>query len=494
VLTQVRTNQHNTFLSVRHFSIDPGFEVLFMKLYTVKSEGLSHNSYMLFDGEDAAVVDPRRDCQIYMHLARKNCAKICYILETHRNEDYVVGSRELQSLSNAQICHSNALPFKYGEHSLQDGETLNVGSLKIKAINTPGHTDESLCYTVSDPQKSAEPLTLFTGDTLFVGSVGRTDLQGKPQQPKQAEKLYGSLYQKVLLLGEDVVIYPAHGSGSVCGSGIGEQPFSTLGYEKKTNPYLKLEKEAFVQHCLRQELIVPAYFAKMETYNLSGAPQLRGLPTPKTLSVAEFEAAMAETDSVVVDTRQPNSFAGSHIANSLSIWLGGGTAVYPGWILGYDQRILFIVERKTDVARVSRHFWRLGFDNTYGFLCKGVGEWQEQGKPISHIHTISAAELQVNLSRYLVLDVREPSEWHEDGIIEGAQTVFFADLPQKEAQLSRNKRYAIICSVGKRSSIAASMLKRKDFEVTNVLGGMTAWKKLGYPTVTTKKEKPITAS
>ena len=465
-----------------------------MKLYTVKSEGLSHNSYMLFDGEDAAVVDPRRDCRIYMHLARKNCAKICYIFETHRNEDYIVGSRELQNLSNAQICHSKALAFKYGEHSLQDSETLNVGSLKIKAVSTPGHTDESLCCVASDVQKSAEPLAAFTGDTLLVGSVGRTDLQGKPQQQEQAEKLFESLREKVMPLGDNVIIYPAHGSGSICGSGIGEQPFSTLGYEKKTNPYLKLEKEEFVKRCSSQELIIPPYFSKMESYNLSGAPQLRGLPTPKPLSVAEFEAAMTETDSVVVDTRQPNAFSGSHIPNSLSIWLGNGTAVYPGWILNYDQRILFVVERKADVARVARHFWRLGFDNVYGFLCKGVGEWQEQGKPISHIHTISAAELQANLQRYMVLDVREPSEWHEEGIIEGAKTVFFADLPQKSEQLNRNKRYAVICSVGKRSSIAASMLKRKGFEVTNVLGGMTAWQKLGYPTVTAKKEKPISAS
>ncbi len=460
-----------------------------MKLYTVKSEGLSHNSYMLVDGEDAAVVDPRRDCQIYVHLARKNCAKICYIFETHRNEDYVVGSRELQNLSNAQICHSKALGFKYGEHNLQDGEASNLGKLRVKAVSTPGHTDESMCYTVSDLEKSAEPLMVFTGDTLFVGSVGRTDLQGKSGQTKQAEKLFISLNEKLMLLGDQVVIYPAHGSGSVCGSSIGEQAFSTLGYEKKTNPYLKLDKEEFVKRCSMQEMIVPAYFAKMETYNLSGAPQLRGLPIPKSLSVAEFEAAMTETDSVIVDTRQPNAFAGSHISNSLSLWFGGGTAVYPGWILSYDQRILFVVERKADVARVARHFWRVGFNNIYGFLCSGIGEWQEQGKPIGHIHTISAAELKENLARYVILDVREPSEWREEGTIEGAQRIFFADLPQKIDVLSRNKRYAVVCSVGKRSSIAASILKRRGFEVTNVLGGMTAWQKLGYPTVTVKKEE-----
>jgi hydroxyacylglutathione hydrolase len=255
-----------------------------------------------------------------------------------------------------------------------------------------------------------------------------------------------------------------------------------------------LEKQAFVQRCLAQELIVPAYFAKMEQYNLQGAPTLRGLPAPKPLGVVEFEAEMAEMDSVMVDTRLPNAFAGSHLPKSLSLWFGGGTAVYSGWILGYDQRILLVTERKSDVARVARHFWRLGFDNVYGYLCTGIGEWQEQGKPISHIHTISAAELHENLERFAVLDVREPSEWHQEGTIAGAARIFFADLPKSAETLPRNKHYAVVCSVGKRSSTAASILKQKGFDVANVLGGMTAWQKLGYPIVTVKREEqtPIT--
>jgi hydroxyacylglutathione hydrolase len=461
-----------------------------MKLYTVKSEGLSHNSYMLVDGEEAAVIDPRRDCQIYLHIAKRNCAKIRLIFETHRNEDYVVGSKELQTLTTAEICHSNQLDFKYGEHSLEDGETLSVGNLKIKTIHTPGHTNESVCYAVSNLQKNPAPLMVFTGDTLFVGSIGRTDLQGKQEQPKQAQKLFMSLHEKLMPLGDGVVFFPGHGAGSVCGSGIGEQAFSTLGYEKKTNPYLMLDKEAFAQRAIAQELIVPAYFRKMEVYNLQGSPKLSGLAPPKALSVSDFESALAETDSVVVDTRLPNSFAGSHVPRSLSIWLGGGTAVYTGWLLGYEQRILLVVERKGDVARALRHFWRQGYDNVFGYLCKGIGKWQEQGKPISNVHTISAADLKAYLDRYVVLDVREPSEWYQEGIIEGAKRIFFADLPQEAENLSRNRRYAVVCSVGLRASIAASILKQKGFEVSNVLGGMTAWAKLGYQIVKPEKEVP----
>lgn len=456
-----------------------------MKVYQIKSDGLAHNSYLLVDGEEAAVIDPRRDCQIYLKLAQKNCAKISLILETHRNEDYVVGSLELQGLTSAEIGHSKRLGFKYGEHNLDDGEALTLGKLKITAIHTPGHTDESLCYNVSDLAKSSDPLMVFSGDTLFVGSVGRTDLQGKDNQPKQAEKLFTSIHEKLLPLGDGVLVYPGHGAGSVCGSEISEQAFSTLGYEKKTNPYLALSKDDFVQHACAQEMIIPPYFHKMEEYNLQGAPRLRGLPIPKTLSVAGFESALAESDSIVVDTRVPNAFAGSHIPNSLNIWLGG-TAVYPGWVIGYDQRILLVLERKDDICRLTRHFLRLGFGNVYGVLCNGVNEWQEQGKPISYTHTLSADELKANLNRYVILDVREPSEWHQEGTIEGAQRIFFGDLAKKANSLSRNKRYAVICSVGYRASIAASILERTGFaEVSVVLGGMTAWQKLGYPVKTT---------
>ncbi len=190
-----------------------------MELKTVKSEGLAHNSYFLSDEGEAVVIDPRRDCEIYTQLAKQECAKIKYILETHRNEDYVVGSLELQNMTEAEIGHSNALPFKYGEHRLAESETLNVGKAKIKVLYTPGHTNESLCYLVYPPE-SSEAKMIFTGDTLFAGSVGRTDLYGKTAQQEQAEKLYTNLHEKLLPLGDGVLVYPAHGAGSVCGHSI----------------------------------------------------------------------------------------------------------------------------------------------------------------------------------------------------------------------------------------------------------------------------------
>jgi hydroxyacylglutathione hydrolase len=472
----------NSFLQVPPFLYIKEF--LTVKLKTIKSEGIAHNSYFLSDRGEAAVIDPRRDCQIYPRLAQKECAKIRYILETHRNEDYVIGSFELQNITDAEICHSNALSFKYGDQNLSDGDTLNVGNLKIKTLHTPGHTNESLCYAVQRPEQSNEALIVFTGDTLFVSSAGRTDLYGKEVHPTQAEKLYTSLHEKLLPLGNHVTIYPAHGAGSVCGHGISDQDSSTIGYEKKTNPFLQLDKDAFINHAVNEEMLVPPYFRKMEDYNLNGPPLLRGLPPPEPLRLADFEQQTRQPDTVIVDTRQPPAFAGSHIPGSLSLWLGG-TSAYPGWILDYDQRILFVHERKSDMNTVAAHFWRLGFDNIAGFLCAGISEWQESGRPISYLGTLSAQELKDKLERdeLWVVDVREPSEWKE-GCIQGAERLFFGHLSSKASSLPRDKPVAVVCSVGQRASTGASILKREGFQdVYNVMGGMSAWTHLGYPTV-----------
>jgi hydroxyacylglutathione hydrolase len=454
-----------------------------MKLEIIKSEGLAHNSYYLSDEDEAVVIDPRRDCEIYPQLAEKDCTKIKYILETHRNEDYVVGSLELQNLTEAEIGHSNALKFKYGEHNLAEGDTLNVGSIKIKVLYTPGHTNESLCY-IANSSASDDPLIVFSGDTLFAGSVGRTDLFGKTVQPAQAEKLYNSLFEKLLALGDHVLVYPAHGAGSICGHSISVQEPTTIGYEKKTNPYLQLNRESFVEKVSNEELVVPRYFRQMEEYNLNGPPLLSELSYPKPFSLAAFEEEIREPIVMIMDTRVPYAFAGSHIANSLSMWLGG-TSVYPGWLLDTKQHIVFILERPNDINIVAPRLRRLGFDNMCGYLCGGMNEWQEAGNPITNTGTISAIDLKNKLEKgeVAVLDVREPNEWKEDGIIDGAKCIHFVDLLDKTGSLPKDKQIAVTCSVGNRASTAASILEKAGYKnVNNVLGGMTAWTNLGYPT------------
>lgn len=455
---------------------------MFMKFRIIKSEGLAHNSYYLSDGGEAVVFDPRRDCEVYAQLAKEECAKIRYILETHRNEDYVVGSLELQNMTEAEIGHSNALPFKYGEHNLADGDTLNVGNTKIRAIYTPGHTNESLCYAVCSDNKE-EPMLAFTGDTLFSGSVGRTDLYGKEPQISQAEKLFHSLWERLLPLGDGVLVYPSHGEGSVCGHGITGQEPTTIGYEKKTNPYLGLNLDQFVAKSVDAEMVVPRYFKKMEEYNLNGPQLLAELSYPKPYSFDEFEKEAQNSIVTIIDTRLPYAFAGAHIPGTLSLWLGG-TSVYPGWVFDTNQYILFVLERPSDIDTLTPRFRRVGFDNICGYLCAGMNEWQESGKPFRNFGTMTVTELKEKLSKSEIrlLDVREPSEWKEDGIIEGTSLIHFPDLQEKISSLPQDKPWAVMCSVGNRSSIACSILERNGFtNVTNVLGGMTAWINLNYP-------------
>lgn len=453
-----------------------------MKLLLVKSSGIAHQSYFLCDSEEAVVIDPRRDCLVYKDLATKNCAKINYVFETHRNEDYVIGSLELQNITSAEICHSRELGFKYGDHALDDGETFEVGSMKIKVLHTAGHTDESLCYVVYQGNSDVASF-VFTGDTLFAGSVGRTDLCGKDSQEKQAEKLYRSIHEKLLPLGDHVIIYPGHSSGSLCGHNISDQDYSTIGYERRTNPYLQSGEKAFVERSVNDELLVPPYFRKMEQLNLNGPPLLGKQEKPRALGLSDFERELEQSNTLIVDTREPYAFSGSFIPGSINIWLEG-TTVYPGWILDYGQRLLFVNERRDDMKTVALNLWRIGFDNMVGFLCNGIREWQDSGKPIDSISTISASKLKTELDakKLFLLDVREPSEW-EEGYIDGAARIFVGHLNEGIGKLPKDEPLTVTCSVGNRSSIAASILKKKGFkQVRNVLGGMTAWNRLSYPT------------
>jgi hydroxyacylglutathione hydrolase len=452
-----------------------------MRLELVTSEGLAHTSYFLSDRGEALVIDPRRDCEIYTHLAERECAKIRYILETHRNEDYVIGSLELQNLTDAEIAHSRETPFRYGEHNLSDGDSFKVGRLKVEALHTPGHTDDSMCYVVYDPTTGSDPAMIFTGDTLFIGDVGRTDLVGIDVWREKSERLYESLHGKVLPLGDHVLVYPAHSAGSICGSHLSDREISSIGYEKNANFILQLEKEDFVEHMTGQKLLRPPYFRKMEEYNLNGAPLLHEAPEPRPLTVEEFEEEIHQPDAVIVDTREPGAFAGSHIPGSLSIWLDG-VSFYPGWVLTYDQRILLVTERREDVEKAENYLRRIGFDNIAGHLCPGLGEWRDQGKPIDHLGTLSAATLKerLDLGEILLVDVREEREW-EEGHIEGAENIYVGHLKEEADRLPRDRPIATTCGWGGRGSLGASILKRLGFEeVCNVLGGMRAWGRLGY--------------
>ena len=455
-----------------------------MKLEIITSDGIAQKSYFLVDNHEALVIDPRRDCSIYTQLARQFCAKITYILETHRNEDYVIGSLELQELTGAEIGHSKATPFKYGEHQLDDGDILNLGCLRVEAIYTPGHTNDSICYAVSDSALSKEPFMVFTGDTLFAGDVGRTDLPGLDIWQEQTEKLYHSLHDKLLPLGDHVIIYPGHGAGTICGSKLSDRNISTLGYERLTNPIFQLDKAGFIEYMMTLKLYRPPYFRKMEVYNLDGPPLLKEAPSPKNLSVEEFEKAVQSPDTVILDTRPPGAFSASFIPGSVNIGLND-VAYFPGWVITHDQQILLVLDQLSDFETAKTYLQRLGFDNIKGYLCPNIAAWRNKGKSTDHLLPLTTIGLKQKLENkeLALLDVREQSEW-EEAHIAGSKHIYVGHIPEQATDLPNNKPYAVICGSGRRASLGVSLLKRMGFKtVYNVLGGMNSWNALGYPTV-----------
>lgn len=450
----------------------------------IKSEGLAHLSYFVGSGNEAIVIDPRRDCQIYFDIARREGMKIKYIFETHRNEDYVIGSLELKELTDAEIYHGRGVDFKYGIF-VSDEQEFNFGSMKLTALHTPGHTDESMSYALTDPDSGKAPLMVFTGDALFVGDVGRTDLYGPEEIPRMAANLYESIFSKILPLGDGVILCPAHGAGSLCGGAISKREYSTLGLERIQNPALqRTDKEKFIKFKLEEKLEFPPYFKKMEQYNLQGPPLLKGLPVPELLFPKEFVKEM-EKGAMVVDTRMPHSFGGAHIKGSYGIWLKG-LPYYAGWVLPYDKPILLVLEEKDQLEAAVSYLVRIGYDSIAGFLNGGISSWYMKALPVESLNLISVQSLKDKIEKneeMVILDVRRDEEW-EKGHIEGARHVYVGHLEENLDKVPRNSPIIVYCDSSRRSNIAASILKKNGYDmVYNVLGSMTAWKNAGYKVV-----------
>jgi len=450
-----------------------------MQLETVTAKGLAHNSYFLSDNGEAIVIDPRRDCAIYTDLGIRECAKIKYIFESHCNEDLVVGSLDLQQQTGAEIGHSKETRFRYGDHDLTDGETFYVGDLKVEILSTPGHTNDSLCFVVYERLHSDTPLLVFTGDTLLAGDVGRTDLLGTEHAVSQSKKLYRSIFERILPLGDHLAMYPAHGAGSVCGHNMSSRDVSVLGYERRINPLLQLDKDRFVRYLTGQHLSVPPYFRRARDLNLEGAP-----PMPhavREVNPNDFDE-LVKGGMTVIDTREPGAFASSHVPGSLSIWLDG-TSFFPGWVLGDDESVALVTERPSDAVVAQTYLSRLGFDDIAAHLCNGIPDWRNRGKPIARLKTCSVDHLKKALDRDVVrvLDVRDEPEWRE-GHIKGAEHIFVGHLKQRFEDIPRDKPLAIHCLWGGRASLAASILSRLGLvNVYVVLGAIRAWKSRGYP-------------
>jgi len=451
-----------------------------MRLETIKANGLAHNSYFLWDNGEAVVIDPRRDCSTYIARAARRCVRIKYILETHCNEDYVIGSLDLQKKTNAEIAHSRATDFGYGEHALVEDDACYIGDLKIQALHTPGHTNDSMSYVVYERLHENVPLMVFTGDTLFAGDVGRTDLLGDGAKRTQSARLYHSIFEKLLSLGDHVVIYPAHGAGSVCGHDMGVRDWSTIGYEREMNPLLQLDETHFTRYLTTQALPLPPYFQRARKLNTQGPPPVSR--ERHALETDEFDKLVNRGDASVIDTREPGAFAGSHIPGSLSIWLDG-MSFFPGWVLADGEAIALVNERPTDARVACTYLSRLGFDNVAGYLCRGIKDWRDRGRPFEHLKTCSVPQLKkaVDAGTVNVLDVRQDTEWKR-GHIKGAKNIFVGYLKEQFADVPLDKPLAVHCSWGGRASLAASIIINLGYSsVYNVLGAIRAWNSSGYP-------------
>ncbi len=452
----------------------------------IKSEGLSHFSYFLGSEKEAVVIDPRRDCQIYIDIAQEKKMKIKFIFETHRNEDYVIGSSQLSHLSGAKIYHGSGLDFKFGEKII-DNQVFPFGKMKLQAINTPGHTDESVSYTLVDETLKKQTIMVFSGDTLFVGDVGRTDLYGPKEIPRLAESLYNSIYKKIIPLGDEVILCPGHGGGSICGGAISDQEWSTLGLERLNSPVLQKSKKDFIKFKVNEKLERPPYFKKMEQINLEGPSILNGFPNPPPLPPKEFKNCIAD-NAIILDLRKPSAFGGSYIKGSVNIWLDGLPA-FGGWFLTYDRPIVLILDNPHNLGLAVRYLIRLGFEKIRGYLCGGIEDcgiesWYTDALPTEHGGLLTVYELKNLLDQnneLFVLDVRTDKEWKKEHI-KDIDHIYVGHLKERLNEIPNSKPIAVICSVGNRGSIGASILRINGKKnVYNVLGGMIAWKKAGFP-------------
>jgi hydroxyacylglutathione hydrolase len=444
-----------------------------------ESEGLAHYSYLIGDGSEAVVIDPRRDANDYVERASRAGMRITRVLETHRNEDYVIGSLELADVTGTTVLHSGegGLEYGYGE-SIHDGDTVTVGRLELKALHTPGHTLGHMSYLLHDPDGA--PWVIFTGDALFAGDVGRTDFYGEDRLDEITGLLYDTLFHKILPLGDEVILCPAHGAGSVCGTAIAERTWTTIGLERKHNPKLQYaDKDAFVAN-VGQMLEYPPYFRMMEVLNLEGPPVLGSLPSVPPLPPYEFSARA--TDAQVVDTRAEVAFGAAHVPGALSIWVDGLPS-FAGWFVTYNSPILLVTDAN-DVSRSVRHLTRMGYDNVVGYLSGGMLAWHKAGLASESIETITVQDLCHRLDQDeepWILDVRSEGEV-EQNEIPTAHHVHLTQLPDKMDEVLHGQHIYVFCGSGLRSMLAASLLQRAGYDrLTVVLGGLAGWSSVTCP-------------
>ncbi len=466
---------------------------------------LAQASYLVGDGGVAAVVDPRRDVEPYLELAAARGLTIRYVIETHVHADFVSGHRELAARTGATIVFGRRAGVAFPHLAVGDGDELVLGQVVLRVLETPGHTPESISLLVVDRARSDAPVAVLTGDTLFIGDVGRPDLLAARgfTAEELAGQLYDSLHDKLLRLPDDVAVYPAHGAGSLCGRNIGSETCSTIGRERRFNYALQpMSREAFIRMMTTDLPELPAYFGRDAEINREGPPLLASLPPLAPLAPAEV-AREAEGGAIVLDTRPAAAFGAGHVPGSVNIGLAGQFASWAATAIGLSTPIVIVAEEPERAREAQVRLARVGIERVAGYLSGGLRAWEAAGRPVATLPQMPAEELAHRLAAaaghapaagrgLTVLDVRRPAEWAA-GHIEGARLLPLhgfaqrlsaegpAVLPPDEGPL------AVICQSGYRSSLAASLLARAGRrDLYNIVGGMNAWQASGLPVSVTE--------
>lgn len=452
---------------------------------------LAHAAYMLGSEGEAAVVDPQRDVEIYLKAADDHGLKIRHIFETHLHADFVSGHLELAARTGATIYIGAEAGATFPHVALHDGSEVRFGKLRLRALETPGHTPEGICLVVTDEEKSPKPWAVLTGDTLFIGDVGRPDLS-KAFTPQQlAGKLYDSLHGKLMKLSDHVLVYPAHGAGSLCGRSMRAERSSTIGTERLTNYALQIKSRGeFIRQLTENLPARPEYFLEDAQINRAGAGVLSALPELPPMLAPQVKELLQQ-GVFVLDVRPQADFAAAHIPGSVNIALSGQFASWAGTIVGLSARPVLVADTPEQYAEARLRLARVGIEDQRGFLQGGIATWKQAGLELAKLPQMTADELSERRHGHhiQVLDVRREGEW-QAGHIEGAAWFPLDNFKVSAPEIDPAAPVAVHCQSGYRSMIACSLLRRAGVEnVIDVLGGFDAWRKAGLPVETVVAEK-----
>jgi hydroxyacylglutathione hydrolase len=439
----------------------------------------------------AAVIDPKRDVDTYLEIAKANNMTITHIFETHIHADFLAGSRELAKLTGAEMYLSDeggeGWEYEFKHHGLKDGDEVKIGNLTIEVLHTPGHTPESISFLLTDNPATKEPVMLFTGDFVFVGDIGRPDLLEKAAgltgtMDAGAKEMYKSI-NKFSSLPEYIQVWPGHGAGSACGKALGAVPSTTVGYEKVRNWAFQYQNDekGFVQYLLADQPEPPKYFAMMKSLNKIDRPLLTEVPTLKKLSAADLKDAMAK-GMKVLDARDKVEFAAGFIPGTMNIQGNNSFATWAGWFLKYDEQFIILAD-ESKLDDLTRKLMRIGLDNIYGYV-PSTSVWTEAGGKLEKANVLSIEEAKKLMQEDIqIVDLRGVAEYNS-GHIAHADNVFVGTLPQNLDKVSKDKKVLIHCQGGDRAAIGYSILVKEGFtNISNYSGGINEWVNKGEPLV-----------